>query len=61
MRKSPVECRGSRRTGENDGKSECEEFGVKVYWTVASPAQMHGAETWELKKAQEKKLEVAKM
>ena len=33
----------------------------KVYRTVVSPALMYGAETWALKKAQEKKLEVAEM
>ena len=33
----------------------------KVYRTVVRPALMHGAETWALKKAQEKKLEVAEM
>ena len=33
----------------------------KVYRTVVRPALMYGAETWALKKAQEKKLEVAKM
>ena len=31
----------------------------KVYRTVVRPALMYGAETWALKKAQEKKLEVA--
>ena len=30
----------------------------KVYRTVVIPALMYGAETWALKKAQEKKLEV---
>ena len=33
----------------------------KVYRTVVRPALMYGAETWALKKAQEKKLEVAEM
>ena len=33
----------------------------KVYRTVVRPALMYGAETWVLKKAQEKKLEVAEM
>ena len=33
----------------------------KVYRTVVRPALMYGAETWTLKKAQEKKLEVAEM
>ena len=33
----------------------------KVYRTVATPALMYGAETWTLKKAQEKKLGVAEM
>ena len=32
-----------------------------VYMTVVRPALMYGAETWALKKAQEKKLEVAEM
>ena len=31
----------------------------KVYRTVVRPAMMYGADTWALKKAQEKKLEVA--
>ena len=33
----------------------------KVYRTVVRPAMVYGAETWALKKAQEKKLEVAEM
>ena len=33
----------------------------KVYRTVVRPALMYGAETWALKKAHEKKLEVAEM
>ena len=33
----------------------------KLYRTVVRPALMYGAETWALKKAQEKKLEVAQM
>ena len=33
----------------------------KVYRTVVRQALMYGAETWALKKAQEKKLEVAEM
>ena len=33
----------------------------KVYRTVVRPALMYRAETWALKKAQEKKLEVAEM
>ena len=33
----------------------------KVYRTVLRPALMYGAETWALKKADEKKSEVAKM
>ena len=33
----------------------------KVYRTVVRPALMYGAETWALKKAQEKKLDVAEM
>ena len=33
----------------------------KVYRTVVRPALMYGAETWALKKAQEKKLEVAEL
>ena len=33
----------------------------KVYKTVVRPAMMYGAETWAVKKAQEKKLEVAEM
>ena len=38
-------------------------FGVKgkVYKTVVRPAMMYGAETWAVKKAQEKKLDVAEM
>ena len=31
----------------------------KVYRTVVRPSLMYGAETWALKNAQEKKLEVA--
>ena len=33
----------------------------KVYRTVVRPALMYGAETWALKKAQEKKSEVAEI
>ncbi len=33
----------------------------KVYKTIVRPAMMYGAETWAVKKAQEKKLEVAEM
>ena len=33
----------------------------KVYKTVVRPAMMHAAETWAVKKAQEKKLDVAEM
>ena len=33
----------------------------KVYKTVARPVMMYGAETWAVKKAQEKKLDVAEM
>ena len=33
----------------------------KVYKTVVRPAMMYGAETWALKKAQEKKLDVAEI
>ena len=34
---------------------------IKVYRTVVRPALMYGAETWALKRAQEKKLEVVEM
>ena len=33
----------------------------KVYKTVVKPAMMYGAESWAVKKAQEKKLDVAEM
>ena len=33
----------------------------KVYKKVVRPAMMYGAETWEVKKTQEKKLDVAEM
>ena len=33
----------------------------KIYKTVARPAMMYGAETWAVKKAQEKKFDVAEM
>ena len=33
----------------------------KVYKTVVRPAMMYGAETWAVKKAHEKKLDVAEM
>ena len=33
----------------------------KVYTTVVKPAMMYGAETWAVKKAQEKKLDVTEM
>ena len=41
---------------ENESKDQ-----GKVYRTVVRPALEYGAETWALKKAQEKKLEVAEM
>ena len=34
---------------------------VGLYRTVVLPAMMYGAETWAVKKAQEKKLDVAEM
>ena len=33
----------------------------KVYNTVVRPAMMYGAETWAVKKTQQKKLDVAEM
>ena len=33
----------------------------KVYKTVVTPAMMYGADTWAVKKAHEKKLDVAEM
>ena len=33
----------------------------EVYKTVVRPAMLYGAETWAVKKAQEKKLDVAEM
>ena len=33
----------------------------QVYKTVVRPAMMYGAETWAVKNAQEKKLDVAEM
>ena len=39
----------------------CERFCGKVYKTVVRPAMMYGAENWAVKKAQEKKLDVAEM
>ena len=33
----------------------------KVYKTVVRPAMMYGADTWAVKKVQEKKLDVAEM
>ena len=33
----------------------------EVYKTVVRPAMMYGAQTWRVKKAQEKKLDVAEM
>uniref|UniRef100_A0A8D9FDT2 Endonuclease-reverse transcriptase n=1 Tax=Cacopsylla melanoneura TaxID=428564 RepID=A0A8D9FDT2_9HEMI len=33
----------------------------KIYKTVVRPAMLHGAETWAVKKVQEKRLEVAEM
>ena len=33
----------------------------KVYKTVVRPAMMYGAETWAVKKTQQKKLDVAEM
>ena len=33
----------------------------KVYKTVVIPAMMYGADTWAVKKAQEKKFDVAEM
>ena len=36
-------------------------FKGKVYKTVVRPAMMYGAETWAVKKTQQKKLDVAEM
>ena len=36
-------------------------FRGKVYKTVVRPAMLRGAETWAVKKAKEKKLDVAEM
>ena len=33
----------------------------KVYKTIVRPAMVYGAETWAVKKAHEKKMEVAEM
>ena len=33
----------------------------KVYMTVVRPAMMYGAETWSVKKTQQKKLDLAEM
>ena len=67
MRKSPTECRAGGRTGREclhgvlcDWRMNVKIKG-KVYRTVVRPALMYGAETLALKKAQEKKLEVAEM
>ena len=52
-----------RRAMEERGmkiRNEREDQG-KVYRTVVRPALMYGAETWALKKAHEKQLEVAEM
>ena len=53
MRKSPTECKGVLCERRMNVK-----INGKVYRTVVKPARMCGAETWVLKKAQEKKLEV---
>ena len=61
LRKSPTEYRAGGRTGrECLGVVRSENEG-DVYITVVRPALIYGAETWVLKKAQEKKLEVAEM
>ena len=48
------------RSSTQDALSEMNERG-KVYKTVVRPAMMYGAETWAVKKAHEKKLDVAEM
>ena len=64
MRKSPTACRAGGITGRECLEC-CARMNVKikgpVYRTVVRPALIYGAETWALKKAQEKKLEVADM
>ena len=48
--------------GNLDGNSESNLLqGEMVYKTLVRPAMMYGAETWAVKKAQEKKLDVAEM
>ena len=65
MRKSPTECRVGGRTGRVSGvlcdRRMNAEIKGKVYRTVVRPALMCRAETRALKKAHEKKLEVAEM
>ena len=61
MRKSPKECRVGGRTGVLCDRRMNVKIKGKVYRTVVRPALMYGAETWSLKKPQEKKLEVAEM
>ena len=67
MRKSPTErvekleeSVWSESERENERDNEREGQG-KVYRTEVRPTLVYGAETWALKKAQEKKLEVAEM
>ena len=42
-------------------KNKFESQGESILETVVRPAMMYGAETWAVKKAQEKKLDVAEM
>ena len=42
-------------------KNKFESQGESIQETVVRPAMMYGAQTWAVKKAQEKKLDVAEM
>ena len=59
--KSTIEFRAGGGTGRKCLECCVTEFRGKVYQTIVRPAMVHGAETWAVKKAHEKEMEVAEM
>ena len=53
--------RGGRLEEQDKVQRRVEKSQGDVYKTVVRPAMVYGAETWAVKKAQEKKLDMAEM
>ena len=63
---STIEFRASGGTRKKVSEVLCErrmkvKIKGKVYKTIVRPAMVYGAETWEVEKAHEKKMEVAEL